>query len=231
MIVLLLAVLLAAVPATADAHLFHDVYEVPDNQLTRDYLVLVKLVDFPYAKFDVAARTYEGEERVRLKPGGFRGWLRRPTEPGLVFKADYQLARWSGTLAGECRRIDAAHGTRFAVRIETALAARQAEPVKAAFREAFVYLMAELFDALERHLDEPDAAGTLYQFLGRYHGVAHEAWLNVHDRARAVVVRSALDAVERTIGDRARGVPPSPEAFAQQRTRVLRTLRAAFGIA
>ncbi|MBI1734203.1 MAG: hypothetical protein HYR51_03420 [Candidatus Rokubacteria bacterium] len=231
MIALAMLVLLAVIPGTAGAHLFHTVYEVPDNQLTRDYLVLVKLVDYPYEKFDVAARTYRGEERVRLKPGGFRGWLRRPAEPGLVFKAEYQLARWSGTLAGECRRLDAAHGTRFASRIETALAARQAEPVKAAFREAFVFLIAEIFDALERHLDEPEAASTLYQFLGRYHAVAHEAWLNVHDRSRAVVVRSALDAVERALGDRARGVPPAPEAFAQQRTRVLRTLREAFGIA
>lgn len=230
MIALALFLLLAVVPATADAHLFHDVYEVPDNQLTRDYLVLVKLIEYPYERFDVAARTYRGEERVRLKPGGFRGWLRRPVEPGLVFKADYQLARWSGTLAGECRRLDDAHGTRLGQRIETALAARQAEPVKAAFREAFVFLTAELFDALERHIDEPEATSTLYRFLDRYHGVAHEAWLNVHDPTRAVIVRSALDAVTRTLGDRARGVPPAPEAFAQQRTRVLRTLRQAFGI-
>jgi hypothetical protein len=223
--------LVLATPAVADAHLFHDVYEPPDNQLTRDYLLVVKLIDYPYEKFEAALRTYRGEERVRFKPGGFRTWLRRPSEPGMVFKADAQLHRWSGTLAGECRRIDAARGTRLAERIEGGLAARRAEPVKAAFRELFVHLLSELFDALERHLDEPAAAPALYEFLGRYYGVAHEAWMNVNDRERAVVLRAALAAVERALGDRPRGVPPGDEAFAQQRGRVLRTLREALGIA
>lgn len=227
----LVLALLVMAPAVVDAHLFHNVYEPPDTQLTRDYLLLVKLIDYPYAKFEVALRTYRGEERVRLKPGGFRTWLRRPSEPGMVFKADGQLHRWSGTLAEESRRIDAASGTRFVERIERGLAARQAEPVKAAFRELFVHLLGEVFDALERHLDAPEAASALYEFLGRYYGVAHEAWLNVNDRERAVVVRAALEAVERTLGDRSRGVPSGDEAFAQQRRRVLRTLREAFGIA
>lgn len=229
-------VLLAAVaglalgPVAVDAHLFHNVFEPPDNQLTRDYLTVVKLIDYPHEKFDVATRTYRGGERVRIKPGGFRTWLRRPGEPGMVFKADYQLHRWSGSLAEECRRLDAAHGTRLDRRIEAALAARQAEPVKMAFREAFVSLIAEVFDALERHLGEPDATAALAQFLGRFYGVAHEAWLNVNDRERAVALRAAIDAVERAFGDRGRGIPPAPEPFAQQRARVLRTLREAFRI-
>lgn len=222
---------LALGPVAVHAHLFHYVYEVPDNQLTRDYLTVAKLIDYPYETFDVAARTYRGEERVRIKPGGFRTWLRRPSEPGMVFKADYQLHRWSGTLADECRRLDAAHGARFDARVTAGLAARQAEPVKSALREAFVYLIAELFDALDHHLDEPNATDDLYQFLGRYYGVAHEAWLNVNDRERAVVLRAAIDAVERSFGDRTRAVPPAPEPFAQQRARVLRTLREALGMA
>jgi len=226
----LVLALLVMAPAVVHAHLFHDVYEPPDNQLTRDYLLLVKLIDYPYAKFDVALRTYRGEERLRLKPGGFRTWLRRPSEPGMVFKADAQLQRWSGTLAEECRRIDAAHGTTLDRRIEAGLAARRAEPVKAAFREVFLYLMADLFNALERHLDAPEAAATLYVFLGRYFGVAHEAWLNVNDRERAVILRAALDAVERAFGDPARGLPPAPEAFTQQRARVLRTLHEALAL-
>lgn len=218
---------LGVAPPAAQAHLFHDVYEVPDNQLTRDYLVLARLIDYPYEKFDLATRVYLGEERVRLKPGGFRGWLRRPSEPGMVFKADWQLNRWSGSLAGECERIDAAHGTRLRARIGAGLGARRAEPVKAAFREVFFYLTEEVFQALERHLDQPEATGQLTTFLGRYYGVAHEAWMNVNHRERAVVLRAALDAVERALGDPARGVPPAPEALAQQRERVLRTLREA----
>ena len=221
---------LGVAPAAAQAHLFHEVYEVPDNQLTRDYLVLARLIDYPYEKFHLATRVYLGQERVRLKPGGFRGWLRRPSEPGMVFKAEWQLGRWSGSLAGECARIDAAHGTRLRARIEMELGAGRAEPVKAAFREVFFYLIEEIFQAIERPLDQPEATGPLATFLGRYYGVAHEAWMNVNHRERAVVLRAALDAVGRALGDPGRGVPPAPEALAQQRERVLRTLREALAL-
>src|SRR3970040_1059932 len=98
-VLLLPAVLLAP----AEGHLFHQIFEVRDNQLTKDYLVVVRLVDYPYEKFDLAEDVYRGEQRVRLKPGGFRTWLRRSMEPGMVFKADYQIHRWTGRLEGECR--------------------------------------------------------------------------------------------------------------------------------
>jgi hypothetical protein len=39
-----------------------------------------------------------------------------------------------------------------------------------------------------------------------------------------VVLRAVLDAVGRTLGDAARGTPPAPEVFQQQRVRFLRTL-------
>ena len=106
-VVLLLAVLLAP----AEGHLFHQIFEVRDNQLTKDYLVVVRLVDYPYEKFDLADDVYRGEQRVRLKPGGFRTWLRRSMEPGMVFKAEYQIHRWTESLEGECQRLDRAYGT------------------------------------------------------------------------------------------------------------------------
>lgn len=219
-VVLLLAVLVAP----AEGHLFHQIFEVRDNQLTKDYLVVVRLVDYPYEKFDLAEDVYRGEQRVRLKPGGFRTWLRRSMEPGMVFKADYQIHRWTGSLEGECQRLDRAYGTTLHRRIETGLAAHDAEAVKAAFREMFFHLIREVFEAMEVRLDQREAPAQLYEFLARYFSVSQEAFLNINHRASAVALRAVLDAVERTLGDPERGTPPSPEAFAQQRARFLRTL-------
>lgn len=222
------AALLANRPGAAGAHLFHSVFEPRDNQLTRDYLVVVRLIDFPQEKFPLAEEVYRGQERVRLKPGGVRSWLHRPSEPGMVFKADYQLHRWAGSLEAECRRLDRAYGTSLHSRIEAALHGRNAEAVKAAFRQMFVYLIRELLNGIDAHLGEPAAAQELYEFASRYFTVAHEAFLNVQDRQSALIVRASLDAAERALGDAARGLPPAPEFFEQQRARVVKTLEQSF---
>lgn len=219
------AMLLTAVlPVPAEGHLFHQIFEVRDNQLTKDYLVVVRLVDYPYAKFDLAGDVYRGEQRVRLKPGGFRTWLRRSAEPGMVFKAEYQVHRWTGSLEGECQRLDRAYGTTLDRRVTAGLEAHDADAVKAALREMFFHLIREVFDAMEARLEQPAAPAQLYEFLERYFSVSQEAFLNINHRASAVVLRATLEAVERSLGDLARGMPPSPEAFAQQRARFLRTL-------
>src|SRR2546426_880386 len=102
---------LVVFPAAAEAHLFHTVFEFRDNQLTKDSLLVLRLVEFPDENFAMAEAVYLGEQRLRLKPGGFRTWLRRPLEPGMVFKADYQMHRGSGSVATECRRLDHDYGT------------------------------------------------------------------------------------------------------------------------
>lgn len=211
-------------PWAADAHLFHKVFELPDTQLTKDYIVLIRLIDFPHEQFASAEKVYRGEQRVRLKPGGFRSWLRRPLEPGMVLKADYQLNRWSGSLEGEARRLDQTYGTAFHQRIEAGLRATNAAAVKVAFREMFFYLMQELFEAIWVHLGEPEAPWRLYDFLSRYFSVSQEAYLNLNHRASYMVLRASLDAVERSLGDSYRGIPPAPEVFEQQRIRFLRLL-------
>lgn len=225
-VVLIAAVLLAP----AEGHLFHQIFEVRDNQLTKDYLVVVRLVDYPYEKFDLAEDVYRGEQRVRLKPGGFRTWLRRSMEPGMVFKADYQINRWTGSLESECQRLDRAYGTTLHRRIQTGLTAHDAGAVKAAFREMFFHLIREVFDAMEARLDQREAPAQLYEFLARYFSVSQEAFLNINHPASAVALRAVLDAIERTLGDTERGTPPSPEAFAQQRARFLRTLGQVLGV-
>ena len=224
MLAMAIVPLLAVLAAPAEGHLFHQIFEVRDNQLTKDYLVVVRLVDYPYEKFDLAEDVYRGEQRVRLKPGGVRTWLRRSMEPGMVFKADYQIHRWTGSLEGECQRLDRAYGTTLHPRIATGLKARDAEAVKVAFREMFFHLIREVFDAMEARLDQREAPAQLYEFLARYFSVSQEAFLNINHRASAVALRAVLDAVERALGDAERGTPPSPEAFAQQRARFLRTL-------
>src|SRR5207245_6570722 len=87
---------LVVFPAVAEAHLFHTVFEFRDNQLTKDYLLVLRLVEFPDENFAMGGGAYLGERRLGLKPGGFGPWFRGPLEPGGVSKADYQLPRRSG---------------------------------------------------------------------------------------------------------------------------------------
>src|SRR5713101_3602335 len=81
---------LVVFPAVAEAHLFHTVFELRDNQLTKDYLLVLRLVDFPDENFAMAEAVYLGEQRLRLKPGGSRTWLGRSLGAGVVVKVDWQ---------------------------------------------------------------------------------------------------------------------------------------------
>jgi hypothetical protein len=215
-------VMLAAPPA--EAHLFHPGAEPPETQMTRDTWLLQLLLDDPRERFDLARGVWEGTLRVRLKPGGFRRWLLRPEEPGMVFKADYQLHRWSGSLREEAARLDGERGTALAPRIEAALAGRDREGVKAGLREMYALLLEELLESLWQRLDRPDAAGRLYPFVNRYYALNLEGYLNIHRPAEAATARAALDAIGRTVGDSETGAPPSPRTFEQQRRRFLRVL-------
>ncbi len=211
-------------PGQADAHVFHQIFELPDTQLTKDYVVLIRLIDYPHERFEVAGKVYRAEQRVRLKPGGVRTWLKRPLEPGMVFKATYQVNRWTGSLEEEARRLDQRYGTTLHARIEAGLRARNAEAVKVAFREMFFYLIRELFEAIGARLEEPEAPARLYEFLSRYFSVSLESFVNINHRATYLVLRATLDAVGRTLGDPETGTPPAPEVFQQQQARFLRTL-------
>jgi hypothetical protein len=216
--------LLALVPDIGAAHLFHKMYEPPETQLTRDTRVLQLLLDDP-ERFELARQVYQGRTRVRLKPGGFRKQLTRPSEPGMVFKADYQLTRWSGSLEKEAARIDRERGTSLAKRIEGALAVRDRDGIRAALREMYVVLLDELLESLWDLLERPDATTGLYPYLLRYYSVNLEGYLNIRHPVAASTARAALDAIGRGLGDPETGAPPAPEVFDQQRRRFLRVLR------
>ena len=216
--------LTALVPLSADGHLFHKAYEPPETQMTRDTRLLQLLLDDPSERFDLARRVWEGAERVRLKPGGFRRWLVRPNEPGMVVKADYQLVRWSGSLKDEAARIDREHRTAFEPRIEAALARRDRDGVKTALRGMYAVLLAELLESLWQRLDQPQTAERLYGFVLRYYTVNLEGYLNVRHPAASTTARAALDGMGRALADAESGVPASPEAFDQQRRRLLRVI-------
>jgi hypothetical protein len=210
----------------ASAHLFHKLFEPPQTQLTRDTRLLQLLLDDPSERFELARQVWEGTTRVRLKRGGFRRWLVRPNEPGMVFKADYQLHRWSGSLAEEAARIDRQHGTTLKPRIETALAARDRDGVKRALREMYVVLMGELLESLWQRLDDAETATRLYAYVLGYYAVNLEGYLNIHQPVAATTARTALEAIGRAIGDPETGAPAAPEAFDQQRRRFMRVLGA-----
>ncbi len=228
-VLMLTSAALGLAPSDARAHLFHAAYAPPENQLTRDTRLLRLMLDDPSERFDLAHQVWDGTTRVRLKPGGFRRWLVRPNEPGMVFKADYQLHRWSGSLKAEAGRIDREYGSDLTLRIETGLAERRRDAVKAALREMYVVLLRELLDALWLHLDQTEVAARLYPFVLRYYTVSLEGYLNTSHPTAATTARAALDAMARALGDPETGTPPSPEAFDQQRRRLLRVVVGAVG--
>lgn len=223
-VVVAVLVLAAWAPPAVRAHLFHKMYEPPETQMTRDTRLLQLLLDDPSERFELARRVWEGAERVRLKPGGFRRWLVRPNEPGLVFKADYQLQRWSSSLEQEAARIDRDHGTGLEARIESALSARDRDGVKAGLRAMYAVLLGELLESLWQRLDDAETAARLFGFVLRYYTVNLEGHLNMRQPAAATTVRAALDAMGRALGDAETGVPAAPEAFDQQRRRLLRVI-------
>jgi hypothetical protein len=215
-------------PGPTAAHLFHQSWAPPENQLTKDTRILQRLVDDPAGSFTLAREVYEGRTRVRVK-SGFRRWLVRPNEPGMVFKAEYQLERWSGSLRSEAERIDRERSTRLHPRIETALAAGDRDGVRAALRALYVVLIEELLEALWARLDDVETASRLSGFVQAYWSVNLEGYFNVRHPGEGSVARSALDAMSRAIGDQSTGAPPSPEAFDRQRRRFLRILRLGAG--
>jgi hypothetical protein len=206
------------------AHLFHQSWAPPETQLTRDTRTLQLLLDDPAGRFDLARRVWTGEIRVRVKPG-VRRWLVRPAEPGLVFKADYQLNRWSGSLKGEAERLDREHGTRLAALLEGALATEDRDGVRAGLRQMYAVLLEELLAAVWDRLDDSETAQRLHQLVLAYWGVNLEAHLNIYHPAAAAVAQTALDAMSRALGEPESGAPAAPEAFDRQRRRFLRLLR------
>jgi hypothetical protein len=211
-------------PAAAAAHLFHKMYEPPETQMTLDTRLLQLLLDDPSERFDLARRVWEGTERVRLKPGGFRRWLVRPNEPGMVFKADYQLERWSGSLKQEAARLDRDHGTALEERIEMALAARDRDGVKGGLRSMYSLMLGELLASLWERLDDAETAARLYGFVLRYYAVNLEGHLNIRHPAAATTARAALDSMGRALGDPETGALSAPEVFDQQRRRLMRVI-------
>ena len=226
-LVFVLAILALAAPVDVSAHLFHKMYEPPETQMTRDTRLIQLLLDDPTERFELARRVWEGTERVRLKPGGFRRWLVRPNEPGMVFKADYQLERWSSSLKEEAARLDARHGTTIHADIEAALTARNRDGVKAGLRSMYVVLLGELLGSLWERLDETETAERLYGFVLRYYTVSLEGYLNVRHPSAATTARAALDAMNRTLPDAETGAPASPQQFDQQRRRLMRVINEA----
>jgi broad specificity phosphatase PhoE len=64
----------------------------------------------------------------------------------------------------------------------------------------------------------------LYQFFFRYFSVSLEAFLTINHRVDYLVLRTSIEALEQSLGDPERAVPPSPEMYQQHRRRFLRIL-------
>lgn len=213
-----LAALLAGVATLgaleAEAHLFHfQNVSLKETQVSADYQLLIRLVDLGANRFDLASEVYRGRLRQRI---------RRVSEPGFVVKAEYQTAVRGPSLEALARRAEARHGLPLRARIEAALAARDVEKVKAAFRAFFLTQIADLLEAMEGQLESPRVAREVYAVLRDYFSTAFEFHMITRQRLRYFDARNALEDLEASLGSEA--FPPNPEAFARYRERLLLVL-------
>lgn len=198
----------------AAAHLFHfQNVSLKETQVSADYQLLVRLIDLGANRFDLAREVYQGRLRERI---------RRPSEPGLVVKAEYQKAIRAPSLEALAQRAEAKHGVALRERIEAALAARDVEGVKAAFRAFFLTQIADLLEAMEARLEDPTATRAGYAVLRYYFSTAFEFHMITRHRLRYFDARNALGDLEASLGSET--FPPDSGAFARYRERLLLVL-------
>lgn len=207
-----IALIVLAWADPGEAHLFHFAnVQSRETQVARDFRLIKELTQWRIKDFDLAAQVYLGELRLRE---------RKPSEPGYLLRADYQLRARVPSLKVLVQATDDQLGTSVNGEIEAALARRDEAGLEAAFRRFFYVQIAELLGALERHLEKPQVTATIFGVLADYLFTAYEVFLALnHPR----VHRQVKDALEH-LREALPGVEPSkraaPAEFERSRRRL-----------
>lgn len=211
-----LAFFVLAWAAPGEAHLFHFAnVQSRETQVARDFRLIKELTQWGTKDFALAAEVYRGELRLRE---------RKPSEPGYLLKADYQLRPPTPALKVLVQAMDRRLGTSVDVEIEAALSRRDEAGLETAFRKFFYVQIEELLGALERHLAEPQTAVTLFGVLADYLFTSYEVFLALNHPG---VYRQVKDALEHLREALPRVEPPKAGAaadFERSRRRLERLL-------
>src|ERR1041384_1267285 len=136
-------------PAFCSPGSLHTTVELPETQLTRDFMAIRILLKDPADNFETIRMLYEGE----LQAPDLRrtaAWLSKRSGRGRL----QTIAAPVATLKSEAARIDRKHGSALAPRIADGLSRRDGAAAEGAFRAMFAVLLDELLTSVGRQFDD-----------------------------------------------------------------------------
>ena len=211
-------------PAFCAPGLLHTTVELPETQLTRDFMAIRLLLKDPSDHFDVIRMLYEGElQAPELRRTGT--WLSKRSDRGRLRITDASIPK----LKKEAIRIDAEYALMLEASISDSLLRRDRFDVEVAFRKLFSVLLDELLSSISRQIDEGDAAtaSRLFPHARRYYTEALEAYLALKHPDRSAVADHALAAMSRALETVVSEPRSSKDWFEQERGRFIGAIRTA----
>ena len=209
-------------PAFCSPASLHTTVELPETQLTRDFMAIRILLKDPADNFETIRMLYEGE----LQAPDLRrttAWLAKRSGRGQL----QTIAAPASTLKSEAARIDREHGSALAARIAEGLARRDGAAAESAFRAMFAVLLDELLTSIGRQFDDPVTASRSFPHARRYYAEALEAHLTLRHPAAAASAGNALAAMARAVEDSAREREGARVWFDRERQVFMRAIKAA----
>jgi hypothetical protein len=203
----------AAAPAICGTTLLHTMAEPPETQLTRDYAALKILLYQPGGQFARLRLLYEGSLRAPA-PNERRSWPGTRSERAKLFNAAEPRVR---SLQDEARRLDAAHGTALARRIDTAIEVRDRVALETTLREMFASLTEELLSNIAQRTGDPATALRLLPHVRRYYAVSVEAHLSILSPTHSRNATAALAAMAQALDDLRAGKTLAADRFDRER--------------
>ncbi|MBI4561549.1 MAG: hypothetical protein HY724_05845 [Candidatus Rokubacteria bacterium] len=207
---------LLAWPGPGEPHLFHFAnVRSQETQVARDFRLIKELTQWGRKDFDLAGKVYRGELRLRE---------RKPSEPGYLLKADYQVTVRVPPLKALVRSTGDRLGTSLDAVIEAALDRRDADRVETAFRKIFYVQIQELLAALERRLVDAQAAEMIFGVLADYLFTSYEVFLALNHPRVHGQVKDALEHLREALPRAGAAKSASPGEFGRWRHRLERLL-------
>ena len=209
-------------PAFCSPASLHTTVELPETQLTRDFMAIRILLKDPADNFETIRMLYEGELQApdlrRTAP-----WLAKRSGRGRL----QTIAAPVATLKSEAARIDRERGSALAARIADGLSRRDGATAESAFRAMFAVLLDELLTSIGRQFDDPVTASRSFPHARRYYAEALEAHLTLKHPAAAASAGNALAAMARAVEESAREREGARVWFDRERQVFMRAIKAA----
>jgi len=209
-------------PAFCSPASLHTTVELPETQLTRDFMAIRILLKDPADNFETIRMLYEGE----LQAPDLRrtaAWLSKRSGRGRL----QTIATPVATLKSEAARIDREHGSALAADIADGLSRRDGATAERAFRAMFAVLLDELLISIGRQFDEPVTASRSFPHARRYYTEALEAHLTLKHPAAAALAGKALAAMSRAVDESVRERESARVWFDRERQVFMRAIKAA----